>query len=115
MGCNRRGKIQLTGIHGGEIMIRGRLQVLVVLAYSLLVLTASADWPPIVSSKRDVERLPASTASVRARGLPDADIPSLGRLLFLKHLDFGGGQKVMAAAITDKGLAKRGSLNVQQL
>jgi len=78
-------------------------------------LTAFGDWPPVVNSKMDVERLPRSTVSVWARGLPDADIPSLSRLPLLKQLDFGAGHKAEAAAITDKGLAQLGSLNFQKL
>jgi Leucine Rich repeat len=97
------------------MIITRHIIVLLTLAYPLLVLNAAADWPPIVDSKRDVEQLPASTTRIRARALPDADIPSLSRLPLLKHLDFGAGQKAVTAAITDKGLAHLAALRFQSL
>jgi hypothetical protein len=87
----------------------------VALAYPLLVLNAAGDWPPIVDSKRDVEHLPRSTTRIRARALPDADIPSLSRFPLLEDLNFGAGRKAVAAAITDKGLAHLASLRFQSL
>ena len=81
----------------------------------MMTLNASADWPPIVESKRDIIALPTSTVSVRARGLHDSDIPALSHLPLLKHLDFGEGRKALAASITDEGLSHLASLGLQRL
>jgi hypothetical protein len=81
----------------------------------LFALKASADWPPIVDSKKDIFALPPSTVSVRARGLHDEDIPTLSHLPLLKHLDFGAGRKALDAPITDKGLAYLAALNLARL
>jgi len=79
------------------------------------VFGAMADLPPIVESKPDIEGLPTSTLSVRARGLHDTDIPALSHLPLLKYLDFGEGRKALAAPITDKGLASLASVGLRRL
>jgi hypothetical protein len=81
----------------------------------LMTFSALADWPPIVDSKRDIAALHPSTLKVRARGLPDADIPALNHLPLLEHLDFGAGRKALDARITDKGLASLASVGLQRL
>ena len=80
-----------------------------------LLLSGCGHWPPIVDTKRDIERLRASEPSVRARGLRDSDIPSLARLRELRVLDFSGDNAVMAASITDKGLAHLARLDLPHL
>lgn len=80
-----------------------------------ITFNAVADWPPIVESKQDIAALPPSTPRVRARGLHDEDIFALSHLPLLKDLDFGGGRKVLAASLTDKGLANLASLDLQRL
>jgi hypothetical protein len=61
-------------------------------------------WGAIVSSRADIQAVDSSTTSVRARGLPDQDIPSLSGLPNLQDLDFYGGWAAKKANITDKGL-----------
>jgi len=70
----------------------------------LLAVCGCGKWPPIVEDRRDVQRLDASEPSVRARCLPDADIPSLKKLSNLDYLDFSGGWAVEKAKISDAGL-----------
>jgi len=74
-----------------------------------------ANWPPIVDSKSQIDRLDVNTVSVRARGLPDADIPALARLRQLKNLDFAGGMAVEDAAITDAGIEALAKLDLPEL
>ena len=81
----------------------------------MLCLVGCGKWPPVVDSKRDIERLSPSTPSIRARALPDADIPALARLQQLRILDFSGGQAVTNASITDRGLAQLAALKLPQL
>ena len=80
-----------------------------------LLLSGCGHWPPIVDTKRDIQRLPASAPSIRARGLRDSDIPSLARLHELRILDFSGGNAVMATSITDSGLAHLANLDLPHL
>jgi hypothetical protein len=61
--------------------------------------------PPIVDSAQDIERLPALTTWVSARGLSDADIPALARLGHLRDIGFTSGWKDEKAKIKDAGLA----------
>lgn len=68
-----------------------------------------------IDSKSQIEGLPVSTVSVRARGLPDADIPALARLRQLKNLDFAGGVAVEDAAITDTGIEALAKLDLPAL
>jgi hypothetical protein len=82
---------------------------------ALSLLCGCGRWPPIVDTKRDIERLPASERSVRARGLADSDILSLARLRELRILDFSGGNAVEAARITDTGLVRLSKLDLPQL
>src|SRR6267143_4004891 len=77
----------------------------------LLAMAGCGKWPPIVNTKRDIERLPESERSIRARGLADSDIPSLARLRELRTLDFAGGNAVEPAKITDGGLAELANLD----
>lgn len=88
-----------------------RLAVLLA-AIVILVMPGCGKWPPIVANKADVERLPETQTSVRARGLPDSDIPALARLRQLRALDFSGGNAVKAAPITDQGLAELAKLDL---
>jgi hypothetical protein len=83
---------------------------------ALLVMAGcGGKWPPIVNTKRDIERLPPSQRSIRARFLSDSDIPSLARLRELRTLDFSGGNAVGPAKITDDGLAELANLDLPQL
>jgi hypothetical protein len=61
-------------------------------------------WGAIVSCGADIRAVDASTTAVRARGLPDRDIPSLSILPNLQDLDFYGGWAAKKAQITDQGL-----------
>jgi hypothetical protein len=72
-------------------------------------------FPPIVETRRDVEQLPASATSVRARGLSDSDISSLARLRQLRFIDFESGWGVEKANITDEGLARLSRLELPEL
>jgi len=81
----------------------------------VLSVPSCGKWPPIVNTKEDIQRLATSEPSIRARGLPDRDIPSLARLKELRILDFSGGNAVMPARITDKGLAELAKLDLPQL
>jgi hypothetical protein len=72
-------------------------------------------WPPVAESKSQIARLDVTTASVRVRGLPDADIPALARLRELKDLDFAGGMAVEDAAITDDGIEALAKLALPKL
>ena len=81
----------------------------------MLCITGCGSWPPVVDSKRDIERLSPSTPSIRARALPDADIPSLARFRQLRILDFRGGHAVTNANITDHGVAELAALELPQL
>ncbi len=90
--------------------------IILLIAITLLVMTGCGrNWPPIVNTKRDIERLPPSQRSIRARGLSDSDIPSLARLRELRTLDFAGGNAVMPAKITDEGLAELAKLDLPNL
>ena len=80
-----------------------------------LLLCGCGHWPPIVDTKRDIERLQESEPSIRARGLRDSDIPSLARLHELRILDFSGGNAIMAASITDTGLAYLAKIDLPHL
>ena len=71
--------------------------------------------PPIVNSKRDIENLPASQRSVRARFLPDSDIPALARLRELRYIEFASGNAVGPAKITNEGLAELAKLDLPDL
>jgi len=81
----------------------------------LLVAPGCGHWPPVVDTADDVKRLPVSEPSVRARGLPDSDIPSLARLRNLRDLDFSGGMAVKEAKITNEGLAQLTRLDLPNL
>lgn len=87
--------------------------VLTLLAW--LYLSGCGNWPPVVNSKRDVERLRATEPSVRARGLRDSDISSLGRLHDLHHLDFRSGVLATEMHLTDEGVARVSSLDLPRL
>src|SRR5262245_50407839 len=85
------------------------------LSILLIALTGcGTGWPPTVNTKDDIQRLPISERSIRARGVGDSDIPSLARLQELRVLDFTGGW-VMPARITDKGLAELAELELPRL
>src|SRR5438445_4561536 len=109
--CPRRSlSVTLADKRVPRIMIRHIINLVLLMTFN-----AFADWPPIVDSKQDIAALPSSTLRVRARGLPDADIPALSHLPLLKHLDFGAGRKALAAPISDKGLASLSSLGLLRL
>jgi hypothetical protein len=86
-----------------------------VFSLSLLMALGCGHYPPIVETARDVERLPASQTSIRARGLSDSDIPSLVHLRHLRYLDFSSGMAVKDAKITDEGVAKLAGLDLPEL
>jgi hypothetical protein len=67
-------------------------------------LVGCGKWPPVVSSAREVRNVSVKEPAVRARGLPDAELPSLEYLINLEHLDFDSGWAGQEAAITDEGL-----------
>lgn len=90
------------------------LTTLIALGSSLL-LCGCGSWPPIVESKRDIQRLSRSETSLRARGVHDSDIPSLARFRQLRVLDFGSGHAVMTAPVTDEGLAKLAAVDLPKL
>lgn len=92
-----------------------RIDQLVLSFIVMLCVAGCGTWPPIVASKRDIERLSPSTPSIRARALSDADIPALARLQQLRILDFGGGHAVTSANITDRGLADLAALRLPLL
>ena len=91
---------------------RARFCLLLIL---LSVLAGCGRWPPVVETADDVRRLPVSAPSVRARGLPDSDIPSLARLHDVRILDFSGGMAVKEAKITNGGLAQLAKLDLPNL
>lgn len=73
------------------------------------------DWPPIAETKAQIDTLPVTTVSIRARGLKDADIPALARFRKLKNLDFAGGMAVEDAAISDAGIEGLAKLDLPEL
>ncbi len=76
----------------------------------------SDKWGASVESARDIGELdPSRTTSVRARGLPDKDIPSLALLPNLEYLDFCGGWKQYEAKTTDSGLRALSHLELPHL
>ena len=100
---------------GGVFFMRINKVTTVLALTAFLLLCGCGPWPPIVDTKRDIERLPVSETSVRARGLADIDIPSLAHLRQLRTLDFSGGNAVESARITDSGLARLSKLNLPHL
>ena len=72
-------------------------------------------WPDIVNSKNDIMKLSPDVTSIRARGLPEEDFPSLKRLNSLKTLDFSGGHAIEDAKISDQGLLILSNLQLQRL
>jgi Leucine Rich repeat len=86
-----------------------------VLPLILPALIGCGDWPPVVDSKQDIANLSPSEPSIRARGLTDDDIPSIGRLRELKILDFAGGRAVKDCELTDAGLAELAKLDLSHL
>ena len=80
-----------------------------------VALIGCAKWPEIVDSVKDVEALPSTTTSIRARGLPDGAVASLARLTNLVIIDFNGGSAVEPARITNRGIAILASLQLQHL
>jgi len=92
-----------------------KITALFLLILLLAVPGCGSHFPPIVNTKRDIERLPVSQRSIRARGLADGDIPSLGRLRELRTLDFSGGNAIEPAKITDEGLAELANLDLPDL
>src|SRR5262245_34015259 len=89
--------------------------VVLLVPIAVLLLPGCGKWPPIVNTKADIQRLAASEPSIRARGLPDSDIPSLARLTELRILDCSGGNAVKPAKITDEGLAELAKLDLPYL
>ena len=86
------------------------ISLLRMLIFGLAICITSAlgcgEYPPIVDTKYDITSLPVTEDSILARGLDDADIPSLAHLRDLVVLDFYGGWKTKNAKLTDDGLAK---------
>ena len=83
--------------------------------FAVLLITGCGHYPPVVETAADVQRLPTSEKSIRARGLADDDIPSLARLRGLKYIDFSSGVAVEKAKITDKGLEQLAKLDLPNL
>lgn len=81
----------------------------------LILLAGCGKWPPIVDDARDIRRLPVDQVSIRARGLPDSDVPALERLKDMQNLDFMGGWGVEQAKITDRGLEALAQLDLPSL
>jgi Leucine Rich repeat len=86
-----------------------------ILGVAAVVSSGCNDGPPIADSKSDIDRLPESSPSVRARGLADLDVLALGRLHQLNYLDFGSGVAAHDARITDQGLKSLSELDLSQL
>jgi hypothetical protein len=91
------------------------LNVAVLVTFIMLLGAGCGDWPPVVNSKTDVERLSTTETSIRARTLSDVDIPSLSRLVNLQRIDFQGGWGAYPSKITDAGLAELAKLNLPNL
>jgi len=89
--------------------------VRLLLAVVLLSISGCGNGPPVVDDADDVNRLSASTQSVRARGMSDEDVYALGRLKDLVRLDFTGGWGGMDAKLTDKGLKTIANLGLDNL
>ena len=91
------------------------LNVAVLVTFTTLFSVGCGDWPPVVNSKTDVERLSTTEPSIRARTLSDVEIPSLSRLVNLRRIDFQGGWGAYPSKITDAGLAELAKLNLPNL
>jgi Leucine Rich repeat len=87
-------------------------------------LSGCGPYPPNVSTRAEINRLPTSTRSLYARSLPDSDIPALLRLRALKLLNFEPGFarkdittgfKRWDAAISDTGLEELSSIELPNL
>ncbi len=89
--------------------------IAILLLFELVAVSGCGDWPPIVETKDDVQDLPATEPSIRARGMADSDIPSLARFRELRILDFSGGRAVKEANITDEGLERLAKLDLPHL
>jgi hypothetical protein len=79
------------------------------------VMIGCGRWPPVVQDAADLSRLPSDTTSIRARSLPDSDIPALRRFRNLRILDFFGGNAVKQAQLTDEGLRNLSALELPSL
>jgi hypothetical protein len=92
---------------------RAVLRLVIFLAGATLL--GCSKWPDIVNRASDIRALPSTTTAVRARGLPDEEVPELARLQQLEDLDFWGGWKVEKEKITDKGLRALSGLELPNL
>lgn len=97
---------------GAEILQMRKLLICFVACGALI---GCGKWPEIVDSVKDVEALPSTITSIRARGLPDGAVASLARLTNLVIIDFNGGSAVGPARITDRGIAILASLQLLRL
>lgn len=68
--------------------------------------------PTIVRSARDAQRVPPSIRSIDVRSLPESDLPALARLSQVRHLSFTRGFARYPASISDGGLERLSSLQL---
>ena len=85
-------------------MIYLRHKYFLIIYWSVFLIANCGKWPDIVNSKKDIDSLSVEVKSIRARGLPDKDIPSLIGLNNLRTIFFDHGNAVKDAKITDYGL-----------
>lgn len=95
-------------------MIRNSRWILAVACLGIL-LVGCGKWPPVTDNKEDIQSLPASTESIRARALHDSDFASLSHLPQLRDLDLYGGYADCQANFSDLGLAMLASLELPHL
>lgn len=91
------------------------LNVAVLVTFTTLFSVGCGDYPPVVNTKKDVERLSVTESSIRARTLSDDEIPSLSRLVSLRRIGFQGGWRAYPSKITDAGLAELAKLKLSSL
>lgn len=78
-------------------------------------LSACGDYPPVIDSAADVRRVSLDERFIWARGLRDADIPELARLVNLEGFDTTAGCAVQEAELTDEGLRTLSGLGLPRL
>jgi hypothetical protein len=77
-----------------------------------LALNSCGKDPTVVRSARDIRQVPQSIVSMHARSLPESDLPELARLPQVRHLSFTRGFARYPATISDDGLARLASLQL---